>query len=159
MDKGRLIGGAVIVFLFWLAWVKGPGENGASDSGNASTKVEASGVCAGIHIVKAGETLSGIAEQYGYTVAVLAKASTIANPNMVKPGKTICLPKRGSADTSNQASGGAAASCNQKHIVLPGETLDRIAAQYGTTVEALVARNGISNANYIRAGEEYCVSP
>ena len=38
------------------------------------------------------------------------------------------------------------------YIIKSGDTLSRIAAQYGTTVQALAAANGISDPNKIRAG-------
>ncbi len=39
------------------------------------------------------------------------------------------------------------------HIVKFGETLTSIAKKYGTTVEALVASNGIKNKNLIFPGQ------
>ena len=38
-------------------------------------------------------------------------------------------------------------------VVEYGDTLSGIAAQFGTTVERLVSANGISNPNYIYAGQ------
>ena len=40
-----------------------------------------------------------------------------------------------------------------KHIVKWGDTLGSIARKYNTTVEALVASNGIKNKNIIIAGQ------
>ena len=40
------------------------------------------------------------------------------------------------------------------HIVKSGETLTKIAKQYGTTVQKLVELNGIKNANLIRVGQK-----
>jgi LysM repeat protein len=48
--------------------------------------------------------------------------------------------------------------CTQTHIVQRGETLYRIARQYGTTTAALQAMNGITNANRIYAGQSLCVA-
>lgn len=39
------------------------------------------------------------------------------------------------------------------HTVVPGDTLSKIAAKYGTTVAALAEINGISNPNVIRVGQ------
>jgi LysM repeat protein len=39
------------------------------------------------------------------------------------------------------------------HVVAPGESLSQIALRYNTTVAAIVAANGIFNANYIYAGQ------
>mgnify|MGYP005833108575 CR=1 FL=1 len=43
------------------------------------------------------------------------------------------------------------------HVVKPGETLYRIARQYGTTIQALVAANGIANPNRIYAGQQLVI--
>jgi len=43
------------------------------------------------------------------------------------------------------------------HVVQPGDTLSRIAAAYGTTVEAIVAENGIVNPNVIYVGQELAI--
>lgn len=47
----------------------------------------------------------------------------------------------------------------QTHTVAPGETLFSIARRYGTTVEALVRLNGLSDPNRIRAGQILRVRP
>lgn len=41
--------------------------------------------------------------------------------------------------------------------VAPGETLSGIAAQYGTSYEAIASASGISNPNYIYVGERVLV--
>ncbi|WP_399088043.1 GH25 family lysozyme [Streptomyces sp. BBFR2] len=48
-----------------------------------------SGTC----VVRAGDTLSGIAARYGTTVAKLAKANGISNPNLIRVGQTIKIVK------------------------------------------------------------------
>jgi uncharacterized protein YraI len=48
--------------------------------------------------------------------------------------------------------------CSTTHIVQRGETLYRIARQYGITVAELQARNSISNPNRIYAGQQLCIS-
>jgi LysM repeat protein len=46
----------------------------------------------------------------------------------------------------------------QVHIVQRGETLSSIAARYGTTVQALMQINGLSNPNFIWVGQRLVVS-
>ena len=46
-----------------------------------------------IHTVKKGETLSKIANIYGMTYQVLAEYNNIANPNKIRIGQTIKIPK------------------------------------------------------------------
>jgi murein DD-endopeptidase MepM/ murein hydrolase activator NlpD len=53
-------------------------------------------------VVQSGETLSGIAAQYGTTYQAIAAASGIANPNLIFAGQTVEVPSGGSAPvTSN----------------------------------------------------------
>ncbi len=46
------------------------------------------------HTVRAGETLSGIAARTGTSVAALARANHIANPNRIFPGQVLAIPGR-----------------------------------------------------------------
>ena len=45
-----------------------------------------------VHIVKKGETLSGIANKYGTTYKELASVNGIANPNLILVGQNIIIP-------------------------------------------------------------------
>jgi LysM repeat protein len=47
--------------------------------------------------------------------------------------------------------------CRARVVVPMGQTLARIAAQYGTSVSALVKANGIKNPDVIYAGQVLCV--
>ena len=58
------------------------------------------------------------------------------------------LPQRVmTADVAPSGSG------STTHRVRPGETLSRVASRYGTTVDALVALNGLQSADRIRPGQ------
>ena len=94
--------------------------------------------------VALGETLSEIASRYGTTVAALAAANDITNPNQIVAGTTLQLPSAGTSVTSSAPS--------TTITVGPGQTLLSIAAQYQTTVAALAAANGITNPNLVYAG-------
>lgn len=45
------------------------------------------------YTIKAGDTLSGIAQRYGTTWAILASINNIKNPNLIYAGNTIKIPK------------------------------------------------------------------
>ena len=45
------------------------------------------------HVVQKGETLAIIAKTYGVTVADLVKANSIANPDDIKVGQKLSIPK------------------------------------------------------------------
>lgn len=93
------------------------------------------------HVVQSGETLSGIANNYGTTWQELARINTLSNPDMIYSGQTLNVV------------GGQSVATTGVCVVEYDDTLSSIAAQFGTTVERLVSANGISNPNMIYAGQ------
>lgn len=97
------------------------------------------------HVVQHGDTLSGIAQRYGVGLdELLAANPQVANPDMIHAGDVIHVPI---ADAANQAGSAYA------YVVKPGDTLSGIAAANGTTASALIAANGIVNADMIYPGD------
>ena len=93
------------------------------------------------HVVQSGETLSGIANNYGTTWQELARINALSNPNIIYQGQTLNIVGGQSVATSGYC------------VVEYGDTLSGIAAQFGTTVEQLVSANGICNPDLIYAGQ------
>jgi LysM repeat protein len=93
---------------------------------------------AGTHVVRSGETLSGIAARYGTTAEVLARANRLSDPNFIVAGQHITVP--------------VAATMTSTHVVRSGETLSDIAARSGTSVRALARANRLSDPNMIVVG-------
>ncbi|HUY23251.1 MAG TPA: LysM peptidoglycan-binding domain-containing protein [Acidimicrobiales bacterium] len=106
--------------------------------------------------VQPGDTLSAIAARYHTTVAALAAANGIQDPNRIFAGATLQIPV--TAPPTAPASGSAAPAAPTSPapaasvVVRPGDTLTSIAAQYHTTVAALMSTNHIANANLVYAG-------
>ncbi|MGH9136376.1 MAG: LysM peptidoglycan-binding domain-containing protein [Acidimicrobiales bacterium] len=101
-----------------------------------------------VHVVRPGETLSGIASRYGVLVRDLAGANGITNANLVIAGARLSIPA---------SSGGGAAGGATTHLVRPGETLSGIASRYGVRVSELAGANGISNSNLVFAGQRLVI--
>ncbi|HNS50953.1 MAG TPA: LysM peptidoglycan-binding domain-containing protein [Anaerolineae bacterium] len=101
-----------------------------------------------VHVVQRGESLWSIASRYGTTAYAVAQANGISNWNLIYAGQRLTIPSGGS---SGAASGST-------YIVQRGDTLSGIAARYGTTVAALMQRNGLSSANYIYVGQRLAIS-
>lgn len=95
------------------------------------------------YTVKKGDTLSGIAAQYGTTYQKIAADNGIANPNLIYPGQVLKIYTSGSAPADNK----------QYYTVVKGDTLSGIAAKYGTTWQWLAEVNGIANPNLIYPGQ------
>ncbi|PZR05019.1 MAG: hypothetical protein DI536_33215 [Archangium gephyra] len=106
------------------------------------------------YTVKSGDTLSKIASQYRTTVDKLASTNGISNPNRINVGQKITVPDSYSAGSAKSSGG----SAPKTYTVKSGDTLSKIAAKYGTTVNAIASKNGISNPNRISVGQKLTIS-
>ena len=99
------------------------------------------------YTIRSGDTLSAIASRYGTTVAKLASANGIKNPNLIYAGNKLTIPGQAAAKpASNQTSA-------FEYTVRSGDTLSAIASRYGTTVAKLASTNNIKNPNLIYPGQ------
>ncbi|MEA3335933.1 MAG: LysM peptidoglycan-binding domain-containing protein [Chloroflexota bacterium] len=63
--------------------------------------------CTTYHQVQRGDTLSGLAQQYGTTVQAIMAANNLTNPNYIYVGQKLCIPGQSSWDESGGTSGQA----------------------------------------------------
>lgn len=96
------------------------------------------------HTVQPGERLSDIALRYRTTVQELTRLNSLPPGGFIQTGQTLQLPPGNTTVT---------------HVVQRGDTLQRLAARYGTTWQDLAARNAIPNPNLIFPGQVLTVSP
>jgi LysM repeat protein len=96
-------------------------------------------------VVQRGQTLSQIAAEHGVSVDRLLALNDITDPNRIYPGQRIRLRA-----VQRPAHHRAAPVT---HRVAYGETLTSIAAQFGTTIDALARRNHLPDASRIYAGQ------
>lgn len=124
------------------------------------------------HTVRPGESLAVIAQLYEASVAELQSLNGLGGPRIV-PGQVLQLP--GSAANLGQGGGVIIVTATPSpmpvnqvggfvpvdpsmlsaplvHIVEVGETLQIIAARYGTTWQALAQANNLQNPNFVPAG-------
>ena len=107
----------------------------------------------GTHVVSPGETLAGIASQYGLDAATLASINGITNPSLIYIGTALQLS---GAATPTVTAAPASANGNlgtAVHVVESGDNLAQVASHYGTSIQALVDANGIADPNLIRVGQ------
>jgi len=97
-----------------------------------------------IHVVRSGDTLYSIARYYGVTPEAIATANGIYNYNFIYVGQQLIIPMGGYTPPSQGYSA---------YYVRSGDTLARIARNYGTSVAAIAQLNGISNINRIYVGQ------
>lgn len=102
------------------------------------------------YTVQAGDNLSGIAAQFGITWQELAAANNIQAPNYtIYRGQKLVIPGVSATPVP--------AAPQKTHVVAAGETLYSIAVQYGTTVQAIMAANQMTNPDLIRVGQEIVI--
>lgn len=94
------------------------------------------------YTVQAGDTLSGIAAKLGVSTGAISGYRS-GNPNLIYPGEVLTI------NGGNTAPKPAA----RTYTVRAGDNLSAIAARYGTTYQALAAKNGIANPNLIYPGQ------
>jgi murein DD-endopeptidase MepM/ murein hydrolase activator NlpD len=134
------------------------------------------------HVVRPGDTLQTIAVFYGTTVQDLIRINEISNPNAIYVGQTLRLVAE--ADSAAEqpavnsetlttlppptftpapvsvsvASAAVESPTSVVHVIKPGETLFRIATQYGVSVNDLVRANSIADPTVIYAGQRLIIS-
>lgn len=83
-------------FEFWEDWTgyeSGLKEIPAADSGGSNGGAPAVSAAQTTHTVRKGDTLWGIAKQYGVELAALIQANPqIKNPNLIYPGEAVNIP-------------------------------------------------------------------
>jgi LysM repeat protein len=106
-------------------------------------------------VVRRGDTLWDLARRHGVTVADLVAWNRIENPALIRVGQRIALhPPAPVAAPSPPA---APASAPLVHAVRGGDTLWDIAVRYGTTVDALIVANRLSDPSFIRVGQAIAI--
>ena len=94
--------------------------------------------------VKAGDTISGLADRYGVSVRSLMKANGIQNSNHVEVGQTLRLPS---------GARGVVSAGKGRHTVRGGDTLGGIAARYRVSERDLIAINSLPSADHVEVGQ------
>ncbi len=113
------------------------------------------------HTVERGDTLSGLASRYGVTMAAIRQANGLSS-DVIRLDQVLVIPSStapvvgvasAEARPTGSEAGGALPAAPGTHRVVAGDTLERLARRYGTTIDALQTANGITNPRSLQIGQ------
>lgn len=93
------------------------------------------------YTVQAGDTLAQIASRFGVSLRALISVNGITNPSRIEVGQVLTLPY------------GNVAIQPVTYIVQRGDSLSKIARNFGSTVQAIASANNIANVSRIEVGQ------
>jgi len=100
-----------------------------------------------IYLIARGDTLKGLATRFGVSVdSLLGWNPDIMNVNVIYEGERLIV-------YTTQAPPPPPPPAGQTYYVQRGDTLKKIAAKFGTTVDAILQLNSIANPNLIYVGQ------
>ncbi len=122
------------------------------------------------YVVQRGDTLNRIASQFNTTVGALVQLNGIANPNRIFAGQTLRIPATGGTTAPAQPTVAPAQPTStpqniiptptqvpapqlETYTVVPGDTLFRLALNFGVNIVDLAEENNITNYNRIFIGQ------
>ena len=103
------------------------------------------------YTVRSGNTLSQIAREYDTTVSQIAGLNGIRNVNLIYVGEELKIDTTRSLDEINQT------VHDTKHFIYTvkkGDTLTKIAREFGVSIDSIVKLNEIKNRDLIFVGEK-----
>lgn len=99
------------------------------------------------YVVQAGDTVFSIARAYGVSAQAIIQANALTDPDRITPGQELIIPAAEATPAKTPPPEG------RTYTVQTGDTLVAIAARFGTTVEAIMQANGLTDPSYIRVGQ------
>lgn len=108
------------------------------------------------HIVRTGDTLFSIAQQYSATVGQIRALNNLAETNVLYVGQALIVPSAAGASTPSIPSA-SSTTCAVSHTVQRGEFLSAIATRFGVPVAQIAQANGVSDFSRIRVGQLLCI--
>lgn len=106
------------------------------------------------YVVQPGDTVSSIANRFGLRTVDVLTRNGLSWRSVIYPGQKLRLAGGAAAVTPKAP----AAPATTTHVVAAGDTVFAIAAKHGTTVDAVLAANGLTRASVIYPGQKLALS-
>lgn len=107
------------------------------------------------YVVQPGDTVSSIASRFGLRTVDVLTRNGLTWRSVIYPGQRLALAGAAAAVTPKAP---PAAPVGRIHVVVAGDTVFAIAKKYGTSVDAVLAANGLSRASVIFPGQKLALS-
>lgn len=120
------------------------------------------------HVIQAGDTISSIAQQYGYNVKQIAYWNGLSSPYNLQLGRRLRVAPlqfrktstaRTTASSSRKTSSRTATASRSYHQVVTGDTLYSIARTYGVGVANIAIWNNLQPPYTLSIGQTLQVAP
>lgn len=105
----------------------------------------------GVHVVRRGDSLWGVARQHGVSVTSLAAHNGISQNATLRVGHKLAIPDRGIRVASAEPAQGGLQQVT--YTVRRGDTLSRISRMFQVSVQDLLAWNNLRSAHRIQPGQ------
>jgi membrane-bound lytic murein transglycosylase D len=114
------------------------------------------------HKVARGQSLGGLARQYGVTVREIQSANNLSEKTRIRIGQVLKIPPRSQNQSQSTASAApskpsqgrtSTAAGGVRHRVAQGQTLEVIARLYNTSVKAIMTANQLKDPKRLRIGQ------
>ena len=109
-----------------------------------------------VFVIREGDTLGSIADEFGITWQEIQAINELENPNVLTVGQKIEIPQNAPVVLNSD---GTVRPGERTHIIVAGDTLLGIALQYGKTLDEITAANNIVVAELIQVGQELIIPP
>jgi membrane-bound lytic murein transglycosylase D len=113
------------------------------------------------HHVRKGDTLGGIADKYGVSIAAIKTTNKIRG-TLIRPGQDLLITAAptgmAAAAPTTMIAAREPRNASDKHIVRRGDTLWSIARSHGVTMESIASRNGLASDDTLAVGQVLQIS-
>jgi LysM repeat protein len=101
------------------------------------------------HVVRPGDTIFGLSQQFGVSVEAIIRANPGINPNNLQIGQRICIP--GAVPPMPACPNGF------YYTIKAGDTLFGLSQQFNVSVEAIIRANPGIDPNRLQIGQTICI--
>ncbi len=116
-------------------------------------EVAVTAVAPATYRVAAGDTVSSIAGRYGLATASVLALNGLGWKSVIYPGQVLKLGSGAAAPTPVAPS----SSASSRYTIRTGDTISRIAATFGVSVQAVLTANGLGWSSIIYPGQTLAI--